>query len=77
MGEGGDAMKRKGKRNTNRTIRQPYSGAKRFDASCRCHGGCSWCEGDRLHSRRVRAQAADEQMAEFLEGRSADRAVLS
>jgi hypothetical protein len=60
-------MKRKGKRNTNRTIRQPYTGAKRFDASCRCHGGCSWCRGNRLHSRRVQEQAADDQMAEFRE----------
>jgi hypothetical protein len=60
-------MKRKGKHNTNQTIRQPCSGAKRFDASCRNHGGCSWCLGNRLHSRRVQEQAADEKLAEFRE----------
>lgn len=25
-----------------------YTGSKRFDKSCRCHGGCPHCEGNRL-----------------------------
>ncbi len=30
--------------------RKKYSGAKSVDRSCRCHGGCSYCEGNRMHS---------------------------
>jgi hypothetical protein len=43
-----------------RTYRKPYTGSKRFDASCRCHGGCPRCEGNRKHSSRKR-QPADER----------------
>jgi hypothetical protein len=39
--------------------RKPYYGSKRFDASCRCHGACSWCRGGRLHGSRRREEAAD------------------
>lgn len=28
-------------------FRKPYTGSKRFDRSCRNHGGCSFCEGNR------------------------------
>jgi hypothetical protein len=31
-----------------RTIKRPYTKSKRFDKSCRCHGGCGYCEGNRL-----------------------------
>ena len=29
--------------------RKKYYGAKRVSKSCRNHGGCEWCEGNRLH----------------------------
>lgn len=29
--------------------RKPYIGAKSIDKSCRNHGGCPWCEGNRKH----------------------------
>ena len=29
--------------------RKPYRGAKAVDASCRNHGDCPWCKGNRLH----------------------------
>lgn len=29
--------------------RKPYTGAKAIDRTCRNHGGCAWCEGNRLH----------------------------
>lgn len=32
--------------------RKPYRGAKAIDRSCRNHGGCAWCEGNRLHKYR-------------------------
>lgn len=34
--------------------------AKRVDRSCRNHGGCSWCKGNRLHQAE-RAVPADER----------------
>ena len=29
--------------------RKPYRGAKAVDRTCRCNGGCPWCEGNRKH----------------------------
>lgn len=29
--------------------RKPYRGSKAIDPSCRNHGGCPWCEGNRLY----------------------------
>ena len=29
--------------------RRPYRGPKAIDPSCRNHGGCPWCEGNRLY----------------------------
>ena len=33
--------------------RKPYRGAKAIDRSCRNHGGCVWCEWNRLHKYRA------------------------
>lgn len=41
-----------------RTRKQPYRKSRAFDASCRCHGSCPWCRGNRLHNARVRLIAA-------------------
>ena len=32
--------------------RKPYTGSKAFVSSCRNHGGCEWCEGNRRHKFR-------------------------
>jgi hypothetical protein len=29
--------------------REEYYGSKRFDRSCRNHGSCGYCEGNRTH----------------------------
>jgi len=42
--------------------RKPFRGAKSFDASCRCHGGCSYCLGNRLHSTNKRRKIADQEI---------------
>ena len=34
--------------------RKPYRKSKRFDKTCRNHGGCPYCEGNRMHSTEVR-----------------------
>lgn len=39
--------------------RRQYVGAKRVDKSCRNHGSCPWCQGNRKHNYRKRLSAAD------------------
>ena len=34
--------------------RKPYRKSKRFDKTCRNHGGCPYCEGNRKHATEVR-----------------------
>ena len=29
--------------------RKPYRGAKAVDSTCRNHGGCDWCKGNRMY----------------------------
>lgn len=50
-----------------RTKRKGYTGAKRFDASCRCHGGCGYCESNRTHKFVKREVSAKEQQKEYVE----------
>lgn len=45
--------------------RKPYYGSKAFDATCRNHGGCPWCEGNRKHKFVVREKATAEQVKEY------------
>ena len=46
--------------------RKPLRRSKRFDRSCRNHGGCPWCEGNRTHINDARELGADEQIEDFL-----------
>ena len=39
--------------------RKPYHGAQAVDPSCRPHGGCDWCEGNRMHKHRKQAEKAN------------------
>ena len=32
--------------------RKPYRGGKAVSSHCRNHGGCTWCEGGRLHKHK-------------------------
>lgn len=34
--------------------RKPYRKSKSFDKSCRNHGSCPYCQGNRKHSSEVR-----------------------
>lgn len=47
--------------------RKQYTGGKAIDKRCRNHGGCEWCEGNRLHQRNKSERAADESMKEYEE----------
>jgi hypothetical protein len=43
------------------TRKQPYRKSRAFDKSCRCHGGCPMCYGNRMHKHEKRMQSAKEQ----------------
>ena len=45
--------------------RKQYYGSKAIDRTCRCHGGCPYCEGNRLHKRELAEMDAVEQIDEF------------
>lgn len=45
--------------------RKEFRKSKAFDRSCRCHGACSYCQNNRLHSTTVREQAADDASREL------------
>lgn len=38
--------------------RKQYRGAKAFDKSCRCHGGCPYCKNSRLYKRNLVEEAS-------------------
>lgn len=39
-----------------RTVKQAYRKSRRFDKTCRCHGGCPYCEGNRMHKHDKKDQ---------------------
>jgi len=45
--------------------RRRYYKSKAFDASCRPGGDCPYCRNNRLHSKKIRQQAAEEQIRDF------------
>ena len=45
--------------------RKPYRGAKAIDATCRNHGSCKWCEGNRTYKNDKRELAADQELSEY------------
>jgi len=47
--------------------RKLYRGGKAVDSTCRNHGSCGWCEGNRKHGSRKREQAAEDRMRDFLD----------
>lgn len=34
--------------------RKPYRGAKAIDCTCRNHGSCGWCKGNRIYKNDKR-----------------------
>ena len=40
--------------------RKPYYRSGRFDYSCRPHGGCPYCLGNRIHNNLKRMIMADD-----------------
>ncbi len=40
--------------------RQPYRRSKRHTKSCRNHGSCAWCQGNRNHGTEKREPIKEE-----------------
>ena len=47
--------------------KQPHGKKYNFPNSCRPHGGCPLCTGNRFHSNHLREVIAEEEMEEFYE----------
>lgn len=45
--------------------RKPYRGSKRFDRSCRNHGGCPYCEKGRSYKHKKRSPIVDTYEEEY------------
>lgn len=39
--------------------RKPYKGAKAVDSTCRNHGSCPYCKGNRLYKFKKQIERAD------------------
>lgn len=48
--------------------RKEYTDSRLFDATCRNHGGCPWCEGNRTHFWKKKKVAAETELKNFLKG---------
>lgn len=44
--------------------RRPYTGAKAIDRTCRNHGGCGWCRGNRTYQIRREIEKAKQKIKE-------------
>lgn len=47
----------------NKEYRKPYTRAKAIDRTCRNHGSCEWCKGNRLYQQN-KAEEASRQTLE-------------
>ena len=44
--------------------RKPYRGSKAIDHTCRNHGSCEWCKGNRLHKFRKNEEDFESDLYE-------------
>ena len=45
--------------------RKQYRGGKAIDRTCRNHGSCEWCKGNREYSNRKREVGVDYRLKEY------------
>lgn len=45
-----------------RTKKKPKTGAKAIDPSCKNHGSCPWCKGNRTYQQKKAREAAEAQV---------------
>ena len=46
--------------------RKPYYGTKIFDHSCRNHGSCEYCKGNRLYATKKRIEKTNYYLKNYL-----------
>lgn len=51
----------------NKEKRKPYRKSKVFDRTCRNHGSCGYCEGNRTHSNKQNSQSARDELNDYLD----------
>lgn len=47
-----------------RTYKKSYTKSKRFDKTCRCNGGCSYCRDNRLYQTNKQLLKTDQDIKE-------------
>ena len=45
--------------------RKEYRGSKAIDCTCRNHGGCPWCTGNRTYKNRKRLEIMLDKLLEM------------
>ena len=45
--------------------RKDYRGSKRIDKTCRNHGGCDYCKGNRLYSTKKSMETYKDKLKEI------------
>lgn len=45
--------------------REQYRGSKAIDKTCRNHGGCPWCEENRMYKNLKKEEDMDDQEEEY------------
>lgn len=45
--------------------RKPYRGAKAVERTCRNHGGCKWCKGNRMYKHDKKKLRAKQELEEY------------
>lgn len=45
--------------------RKEYKGAKAVDKTCRNHGGCPWCEGNRTNKYKNLDKISKKELQDF------------
>lgn len=49
----------------NKEYRKPYTGGKSICKSCRNHGGCPWCEGNRKYKYKKVEEKTEKDLTNF------------
>lgn len=45
--------------------RKPYIGAKAVDCTCRNHGSCEWCKGNRTYKNSKKNLKVEQEIKEY------------
>lgn len=48
--------------------RKPYIGTKAVDCTCRNHGSCEWCKGNRLYKNNKKELKNEQELKEYESG---------